>query len=44
MVIGILAGVFSVVVGGFFVTGLGAYLPDLQQLLSFFFGSVKVGM
>lgn len=41
LVIGILAGVFSVLVGAFFVLGQGAELPDLQQVLNSVFGSVR---
>ena len=39
LVIGVLAAVFSLVVGAFFVAGRGADLPDLQQALTFFFGA-----
>lgn len=37
--VGITAGLFSVIVGSFFVLGLGDRLPDLQQ----FFGTVPGG-
>jgi cytochrome c biogenesis protein CcdA len=33
LLIGLLTGVFSLVVGAFFVFGLGTQLPDLQQVL-----------
>jgi cytochrome c biogenesis protein CcdA len=42
VVVGALAGVFSLFVGFFFVTGLGTALPDLQELLNNLFGSSKV--
>lgn len=42
VVVGVIAGVFSLVVGAFFVTGQGAELPDLQEVLNFFFGSSGV--
>lgn len=42
VIVGALAGVFSLFVGFFFVTGLGTALPDLQELLNNFFGSSKV--
>lgn len=38
VVIGVLAAVFSLAVGVFFVTGKGAALPDLQALLNTVFG------
>ena len=41
LVIGVLAGIFSLIVGVFFLTGQGAELPDLQQLLNTFFGNVR---
>jgi cytochrome c biogenesis protein CcdA len=41
MVIGILAGLFSLVVGVFFVTGQGTNLPDLQAALTYIFGSIQ---
>jgi high-affinity nickel-transport protein len=41
MVIGILAGLFSLVVGAFFVTGQGTNLPDLQAALTYMFGSIQ---
>lgn len=39
--IGILAGIFSLVVGIFFLTGQGAELPDLQEILNAIFGTVR---
>ncbi len=42
VVVGALAGVFSLFVGFFFVTGLGTDLPDLQELLNNLFGKSKV--
>ena len=33
LVIGVIAGIFSLAIGFLFVTGLGATLPDLQRLL-----------
>jgi high-affinity nickel-transport protein len=39
MTIGAAAGVFSLVIGAFFVAGQGAELPDLQEVLNFLFGS-----
>lgn len=41
VVIGVLAGIFSLVVGFFFLTGQGAELPDLQNLLDAVFGKVQ---
>ncbi len=41
VVIGILAGIFSLVVGIFFLTGMGSELPDLQEMLNTIFGSVR---
>jgi len=41
MVIGILAGIFSLVVGLFFLTGQGSALPDLQEILNTVFGHVR---
>lgn len=38
LAIGVVAGVFSLVVGGLFVAGQGAALPDLQEVLDFLFG------
>jgi cytochrome c biogenesis protein CcdA len=38
--IGILAGIFSLVVGLFFLTGQGAALPDIQEVLTMIFGQV----
>ena len=40
LVIGVLAGAFSLVVGALFITGQGTALPDLQESLSAIFGSV----
>ncbi|MBI4498449.1 MAG: hypothetical protein HY689_11180 [Chloroflexi bacterium] len=42
MVVGIIAGVFSLVVGAFFLVGQGAELPDLQAVLDFFFGAAPI--
>src|SRR5262245_16969575 len=39
--IGVLAGIFSLVVGIFFLTGQGAELPDLQGVLDAIFGAVR---
>jgi len=41
MVIGILAGIFSLVVGVFFLTGQGSELPDLQGVVNTVLGTVK---
>lgn len=41
VVIGVLAAVFSLAVGIFFVTGKGAVLPDLQALLDALFGKLR---
>jgi high-affinity nickel-transport protein len=41
VVIGILAGIFSLVVGFFFITGMGAELPDLQDVLNTVFGRLS---
>ena len=38
-VVGVLAGVFSLVVGAFFVTGMGAGLPDLQEAVNAILGA-----
>lgn len=43
VVIGAIAAVFSLVVGAFFVAGQGAALPDLQEVIAYFFGLVRVG-
>jgi cytochrome c biogenesis protein CcdA len=40
LAVGILAGIFSVVVGVFFLTGRGAALPDLQDVINTIFGTV----
>lgn len=40
LVFGLLAGLFSLVVGVFFITGQGMSLPDLQGLLTWFFGAI----
>lgn len=40
VVIGVLAGIFSLVVGVFFLSGQGAELPDLQGILDALFGQV----
>jgi hypothetical protein len=40
-VIGVIAGTFSLGIGMFFILGQGAQLPDLQEVLNFFFGSVS---
>ncbi|MEA5625196.1 hypothetical protein [Nostoc sp. UHCC 0251] len=42
VVVGALAGVFSLFVGFFFVTGLGTDLPDIQELLNKLFGESRV--
>ena len=42
VVVGALAGVFSLFVGFFFVTGLGTDLPDLQELLNKLFGESRI--
>lgn len=39
--IGILAGIFSLVVGFLFLTGMGSELPDLQAVLNTIFGTVR---
>ncbi|MEP7190094.1 MAG: hypothetical protein ABI901_12955 [Roseiflexaceae bacterium] len=41
VVIGILAGIFSLVVGLFFLTGQGSALPDLQEMLNTVFGQAR---
>ncbi len=41
LVIGVFAGLFSLVVGAFFVTGHGTNLPDLQAMLNHIFGTVR---
>jgi cytochrome c biogenesis protein CcdA len=41
LAIGILAGIFSLVVGLFFLTGQGSELPDLQKVLNTVFGQVR---
>ena len=41
LAIGIFAGIFSLVVGLFFLTGQGAELPDLQGVLDAIFGQVR---
>ncbi|MBI3014916.1 MAG: hypothetical protein HYY65_07655 [Candidatus Tectomicrobia bacterium] len=38
MILGVIAGVFSLVVGVFFLTGQGANLPDLQAVVNHLFG------
>ena len=38
LAVGILTAVFSLVVGAFFIAGLGAGLPDLQDVLGALFG------
>jgi len=40
LVIGAVAGAFSIVVGLLFLFGLGSELPDLQEALNFVFGAV----
>ena len=37
--IGVLAGIFSLIVGFFFLTGQGTELPDLQHMLNAIFGA-----
>lgn len=39
VIVGVLAGIFSLVVGAFFVTGSGTELPDLQGVVNLVFGS-----
>jgi cytochrome c biogenesis protein CcdA len=39
--LGIVAGAFSLIVGVLFLTGQGAALPDLQELVNSIFGSVE---
>lgn len=39
IVVGVLAGVFSLVVGTLFLVGRGADLPDLQSVLNAIFGN-----
>lgn len=41
VVVGVVAGVFSLIVGTFFVTGFGTELPDLQEVVSYFFGALE---
>lgn len=41
VVIGVLAGIFSLVVGFYFLTGRGGELPDLQHILDTWFGMVR---
>ncbi len=36
--LGALTGVLSLVIGTFFVLGIGGELPDVNELLSFIFG------
>ena len=43
LVIGVLAAIFSLVVGAFFIAGRGADLPDLQQVLTLVFGAAPGG-
>lgn len=38
--VGVLAGIFSLIVGAFFVTGMGSDLPDLQEVLNGIFGGI----
>lgn len=40
--VGAFAGVFSLIVGIFFVTGQGAELPDLQEILNYIFGRSQI--
>ncbi|BAU15940.1 hypothetical protein LEP3755_65070 (plasmid) [Leptolyngbya sp. NIES-3755] len=42
VVVGALTGVFSLIVGVFFVTGEGTALPDLQEVLNAIFGNSGV--
>ncbi len=41
--IGIIAGIFSLVVGTFFILGQGSDLPDLQEVISGVFGAAPIG-
>lgn len=41
LAVGLLTGVFSIVIGAFFALGLGTELPDLQQLLGFLPGETE---
>ncbi|MBI2888030.1 MAG: hypothetical protein HYY02_12575 [Chloroflexi bacterium] len=41
MAVGVVAAVFSLVIGAFFITGQGTELPDLQEVLNFFFGAME---
>ena len=41
VVIGVLAGVFSLVVGFYFLLGRGGELPDVQALLDLWFGTAR---
>ena len=41
VVVGVLAGVFSLVVGALFLLGRGADLPDLQSVLNAIFGELN---
>ena len=41
LAVGLLTGVFSIVIGAFFALGLGTELPDLQQLLGFLPGEAE---
>lgn len=41
MVIGVLAWIFSLVVGMLFITGQGTWLPDFQDILNAIFGEMR---
>ena len=43
VVVGVIAAVFSLIVGTLFVTGQGAALPDLEQVLNRLFGEIGAG-
>lgn len=42
MVVGLIAGIFSLILGVMFVSGAGADLPDLQRLIDWLFGESGV--
>ena len=42
VVVGIVAGLFSLFVGSFFLIGQGSQLPDLQEMLNILFGASPV--
>jgi cytochrome c biogenesis protein CcdA len=41
VVVGVLAGLFSLVIGAYFLLGIGDQLPDVQEIINAIFGTIE---